>query len=164
MAEENKEKTVSEEKVDNVEKQIVKEVRKKPGFDKVAWKPKTSIGTKVKNDDIIFVVSDGVYDNFDPEELGIPPRKLGIDADEWEPHDPDHAKKMDEFMKVALAEVVRDCQTLDEMNEKVNEFIQEASFNCTVANITLFAPPKDKREYSGKLDDANRVFARVKVK
>mmetsp|Transcript_23559 Transcript_23559/g.66094 ORF Transcript_23559/g.66094 Transcript_23559/m.66094 type:complete len:256 (+) Transcript_23559:1-768(+) len=33
--------------------------------------------------DLIFVCSDGVHDNFDPEHLGISPRELGADADEW---------------------------------------------------------------------------------
>lgn len=46
------EETVKEEVVENVEKQIVKEVKEKPGFDKVAWKPKTGIGRKVKNGEI----------------------------------------------------------------------------------------------------------------
>ncbi|GAF81684.1 unnamed protein product, partial [marine sediment metagenome] len=52
MPEEEKEETVKEEVVENVEKQIVKEVRKKPGLDKVAWKPKTGIGKKVKTEEI----------------------------------------------------------------------------------------------------------------
>jgi small subunit ribosomal protein S5 len=52
MPEEEKEKTVSEEKVEGVEKQIVKEVKEKPGFDKVAWKAKTGIGKKVKSEEI----------------------------------------------------------------------------------------------------------------
>lgn len=51
MADE-KEKTVSEEEVEDVEKQIVKEVKERVGFDKVSWKPRTGIGKKVKNDEI----------------------------------------------------------------------------------------------------------------
>ncbi len=43
---------IAEKKVDNVEKQIVKETKEKQGFDKVSWKPKTSMGKKVKNDEI----------------------------------------------------------------------------------------------------------------
>ena len=41
-----------EEKIEDVETQIVKEVRKKPSFDNESWKPKTEIGKKVKNGEI----------------------------------------------------------------------------------------------------------------
>lgn len=47
-----KEKTISEEEVEDVEKQIVKEAKEKKGFDKVSWKPKTGIGKKVKSGEI----------------------------------------------------------------------------------------------------------------
>lgn len=54
MPEENK-KTVTEKKVEGVEKQIVKEVKDRRGFDKTAWKPKTEIGKKVKDGEITAV-------------------------------------------------------------------------------------------------------------
>lgn len=47
-----KKEEIVEKKVENVEKQIVRGTRGKPVFDKTAWKPKTSIGKKVKNDEI----------------------------------------------------------------------------------------------------------------
>lgn len=46
------EKTIHEEVVEDVEKQILKEVKEKGGFDKTSWKPKTGLGKKVKNDEI----------------------------------------------------------------------------------------------------------------
>ncbi len=49
---EKNEDIVSEEEVEDVEKQIVKEVKEKGGLDKVAWKPKTGMGKKVKGDEI----------------------------------------------------------------------------------------------------------------
>ncbi|MBW2988970.1 30S ribosomal protein S5 [Candidatus Woesearchaeota archaeon] len=42
----------NQEKVGNVEKQIVQEIKDKRGFDKTAWKPKTSLGQKVKDEEI----------------------------------------------------------------------------------------------------------------
>jgi len=50
--EEKTEETVKEEVVENVEKQIVKEVREKKGFDKESWKAKTGLGKKVKDGEI----------------------------------------------------------------------------------------------------------------
>jgi len=50
--EEKTEETVKEEVVENVEKQIVKEVRQKKGFDKESWKAKTGLGKKVKDGEI----------------------------------------------------------------------------------------------------------------
>jgi len=29
------------------------------------------------------LTSDGVYDNLDPQSLGVSPRELGIDSDDW---------------------------------------------------------------------------------
>lgn len=46
------EEKVSEEEVEDVEKQIVREVKERTGFDKTSWKPKTSIGKRVKNEEI----------------------------------------------------------------------------------------------------------------
>ncbi len=43
---------ISEEEVEEVEKQIVKEVKEKPGFDKTTWKAKTGLGKKVKDEEI----------------------------------------------------------------------------------------------------------------
>lgn len=51
MPEEQKE-NIKKEKIENVEKQIVKEVKVKRGFDKAVWKPRTGIGKKVKNEEI----------------------------------------------------------------------------------------------------------------
>lgn len=34
--------------------------------------------------DLIFVLSDGVYDNLDPEHLGKTPQEMGLDAESWD--------------------------------------------------------------------------------
>ena len=44
--------------------------------------------------DIIFVMSDGVYDNIDPEHLGLSPKSFGIDSDSWEGIDFERAEKV----------------------------------------------------------------------
>ncbi|MBW2974226.1 30S ribosomal protein S5 [Candidatus Woesearchaeota archaeon] len=46
------EETETSNKVEDIEKQIVKEVKEKTGFDKTSWKPKTSMGNKVKDGEI----------------------------------------------------------------------------------------------------------------
>lgn len=62
MAEEEKEKTaVKEEVIEDVEKQIVKEVKEKKGFDKESWKPRTGIGKKIKAGEITDI--DEILDN-----------------------------------------------------------------------------------------------------
>ena len=52
MTDDNQKEDIVEKKVENVEKQIVKETREKKGFNKEAWQPKTSMGKKVKNGEI----------------------------------------------------------------------------------------------------------------
>ena len=39
--------------------------------------------TLLEEDDIVFVVSDGVHDNFDPQQLGMSPRVFGLQYDDW---------------------------------------------------------------------------------
>lgn len=39
--------------------------------------------TLLEEDDIVFVVSDGVHDNFDPQQLGMSPREFGLQYDDW---------------------------------------------------------------------------------
>ena len=43
---------VDEEVIEDVEVQILKEVKQKPTLNKEAWKPKTSIGKRIKNGEI----------------------------------------------------------------------------------------------------------------
>lgn len=57
--EEEKEEAVSE--VEDVEKQIVKEVKEKQGFNKETWKPRTGLGKKVKDGEITDI--DEILDN-----------------------------------------------------------------------------------------------------
>jgi len=48
--------------------------------------------------DVIFVCSDGVYDNLDPQQLNISCRDLGVDAEEWESAPVHQAEKVkDEY-------------------------------------------------------------------
>lgn len=47
-----KEKTAEKEVVEDIEKQILKEVKEKSAFDKEKWQPKTGIGKKVKAGEI----------------------------------------------------------------------------------------------------------------
>ncbi|GAM21594.1 hypothetical protein SAMD00019534_047690 [Acytostelium subglobosum LB1] len=35
-------------------------------------------------DDVILLLSDGVHDNLDPQQLGLSPRDLGVDCDSWD--------------------------------------------------------------------------------
>lgn len=58
---EDSKETVKVEVVENVEKQIVKEVKYKKGFDKEAWKPKTEMGKKIKAGEITDI--DEILDN-----------------------------------------------------------------------------------------------------
>ena len=43
---------------------------------------------------MILVMSDGVYDNIDPEHLGLSPKRFGIDSDTWEGIEFERAEKV----------------------------------------------------------------------
>lgn len=44
--------------------------------------------------DIILIMSDGVYDNLDPEHLGLHPKRFSIDADDWKTISFERAEKV----------------------------------------------------------------------
>eukprot|EP01102_Stenamoeba_stenopodia_P010185 TRINITY_DN3042_c0_g1_i2.p1 TRINITY_DN3042_c0_g1~~TRINITY_DN3042_c0_g1_i2.p1 ORF type:complete len:505 (-),score=83.14 TRINITY_DN3042_c0_g1_i2:153-1667(-) len=61
-----------------------------------------------EEDDIVIIMSDGVHDNLDPLHLGIKPRELGMDYDEWAacpPADAQNAKTI--YRENLLAELIQ---------------------------------------------------------
>jgi len=66
--------------------------------------------TPCRKDDLVFVVTDGVHDNFDPQQLGMSPRVLGVGADDWNAAESLFpviaAKKKSEFMQTKMTEVI----------------------------------------------------------
>ncbi len=58
---EEKAELIKKEDIEDVEKIVVKEIKEKRTFDKEAWKPKTSLGKKVKNGEITDI--DEILDN-----------------------------------------------------------------------------------------------------
>ena len=63
--------------------------------------------------DLIFVCSDGVHDNFDPQFQGISPKDLGSDIESWNEIEPDEAN--------ALKSAFR-CSKLNEVIDINNKF------------------------------------------
>jgi len=53
----------------------------------------------LKEGDYLIVVSDGVHDNFDPQELGISPKHFGLDTEDWNKFKDDE-EKLKEIVKI----------------------------------------------------------------
>lgn len=56
--------------------------------------------------DIMICVSDGVYDNLDPQSLGISPVEAGLEGDSWE--DQTDLKRVDEVKQAYVCQMIKD--------------------------------------------------------
>jgi len=85
--------------------------------------------------DIVMIFSDGVYDNLDPQQLNVPCRDLGIDADEWEQASTDEAEKAkDEYRCKFIADrlLEKSDESDDEEDEKKAKFVPLEQFSTVL--------------------------------
>lgn len=122
----------------------------------------------VNEGDYIFAVSDGIYDNFDPQHRGVSPREFNIPQDKWEDI-PDTGLIsltkskyiLDEITKLILDE--QGNTTPQRITLRLLEFctnLTKTSRDFMEANPTQKLPG-DFKLYPGKLDHATCVCIRV---
>jgi len=124
--------------------------------------------------DIIFCVSDGVHDNFDPQQIGKVPLDFNIKCDNWEEAEKQFGEETEEvktkfrseLFEKKIAEITHDHaekllpeQLVDsilsychDLTTKSREFLEQN------LNKKL---PADFAEYPGKLDHATMVAVQV---
>lgn len=132
----------------------------------VFWAP-------VKKDDIILCLTDGVYDNFDPQHLGKVPADLGINAKTWSEIDGakdkdlynETAKKKSAFALNAMNELLSKCH-----HHNAHEFTQALIDHCRKLTITTRqfmeanpekGLPKDYVAFPGKVDHTTCLAIKV---
>lgn len=119
-------------------------------------------------DDLIFMVSDGVYDNLDPRHLGLKPCEVGIPGDQtWNDVDSLIAAEANcQFIENKLTAILNElgdnlqaqtvCQTLTDFCLGVTE--QTRQFMIQNPSTRL---PKDYSLYPGKVDHTTVICFRV---
>lgn len=113
--------------------------------------------------DVIFLVSDGVHDNFDPEHLGKTPRECMVPADMWAKADRDEAMSMKDLYRTRLLEdTLFGYATLE---QKVSAVLQHCE---TITNTSREwmkehkgRLPLDYDRFPGKMDHTTCVALRV---
>jgi len=108
--------------------------------------------------DVIFLCSDGVHDNFDPQQLGLPPSKFSIDAETWEDAEKKFPEKTESekniFRETKLAEVINGEDQVQDICENILDYC----FNTTKSSRDFMEQFPDKKlpsnysQYPGKMD------------
>eukprot|EP01103_Thecamoeba_quadrilineata_P000992 TRINITY_DN1087_c0_g4_i1.p1 TRINITY_DN1087_c0_g4~~TRINITY_DN1087_c0_g4_i1.p1 ORF type:complete len:610 (-),score=107.04 TRINITY_DN1087_c0_g4_i1:171-1967(-) len=143
-----------------------------------------------EEDDIVIVASDGVYDNCDPQMLGLTPREIGVDANEWSDGVENNNEEMNRaktmFREKALAKIIEsekeDVTISDLLREETTRESGpgEISPDSVVKKIMEFCRavtkssrlfmeqnpdqclPEDYRSFPGKMDHTSLAAFRVR--
>jgi hypothetical protein len=119
--------------------------------------------------DLIAVCSDGVYDNYDPEQLAIKPGELGVvGVDDWTPAStPDEARAKNTYVEEHLrTDAFYPDGTIATPRQVARRLIQYALDTTEPSREWLMANPRkrlpsDYERFKGKLDHASCIVLRV---
>eukprot|EP01102_Stenamoeba_stenopodia_P011036 TRINITY_DN336_c0_g1_i1.p1 TRINITY_DN336_c0_g1~~TRINITY_DN336_c0_g1_i1.p1 ORF type:complete len:945 (+),score=158.27 TRINITY_DN336_c0_g1_i1:308-3142(+) len=125
----------------------------------------------VEPDDVIFVVSDGVHDNFDPQLLGVTPQEMGLDADTWANSSADLVEeKKYQYSTQKIAELLKSVPNTPEGKahaRKISNVLIEYASSVTspsrdfMVNFPKKKLPIDYKTYPGKMDHTSCISLRV---
>eukprot|EP01087_Luapelamoeba_hula_P010704 TRINITY_DN2840_c0_g1_i1.p1 TRINITY_DN2840_c0_g1~~TRINITY_DN2840_c0_g1_i1.p1 ORF type:complete len:683 (-),score=113.32 TRINITY_DN2840_c0_g1_i1:34-2082(-) len=122
-----------------------------------------------EEDDLIIIVTDGVYDNYDPYHRGVPPRQLGLDVDKWGDLDRELAlAQTGEFMMEKMTETflaktggnrVTPHDVVISLTQGCEQLVRKSS--QWMENNPNIGLPVNYAEYPGKMDHATCLCFRV---
>lgn len=126
---------------------------------------------KMEEGDICFVVSDGVHDNFDPQQLGKKPSEFGLVEETWKELEGNDAAPS----QASLIQNEFRCRKMEEVINSVPKVtpqtIVESLLNYCVKTTAACREfmeahlggkqPKDYIKYPGKLDHTTCIAVRV---
>lgn len=102
--------------------------------------------------DVVFMGSDGYFDNFNPILNHQKVSDLDPKRDEqWGSENPTHLELANQYAKKKLEDVVQDCESGEDIHRSLQRFITK---NTHMKKMQLFTKPQVMRPYPGKLDDA----------
>ncbi len=128
--------------------------------------------------DLIMILSDGVYDNLDPQQLNVPCAEVGLQSDDWEQADPEEAEKAKDSYRcnfianrlkpdggdkefTALAEFV---DALLTHTRDVTEYSRKWMEEHPTARMPDARSKKRDPSFLGKMDHSTVVVTRVGFK
>ena len=118
-----------------------------------------------RTNDLILVVSDGVHDNLDPQYLGLTPRDLHINEDDWDEVEPRVANKAKcEYREKKLLELI---ESTSREPEDICNMLAEYSTKTTDAGRRFMEDnpslelPEDFAKYPGKMDHTTSIVLKV---
>uniref|UniRef100_A0A6B2L221 PPM-type phosphatase domain-containing protein n=1 Tax=Arcella intermedia TaxID=1963864 RepID=A0A6B2L221_9EUKA len=120
-------------------------------------------------DDLIMVVTDGIYDNLDPEHLGMDPRSVSkeYDYDSWDDMPNILVKQAKEDYVVAQIEKFiesSETKSPQEITKKLilNSFMVTERSRTYMENHPNEAEPKSYKAFPGKMDHVTCITIKIK--
>eukprot|EP01089_Gocevia_fonbrunei_P000692 TRINITY_DN10683_c0_g3_i2.p1 TRINITY_DN10683_c0_g3~~TRINITY_DN10683_c0_g3_i2.p1 ORF type:complete len:457 (-),score=92.91 TRINITY_DN10683_c0_g3_i2:66-1436(-) len=122
-----------------------------------------------EENDIVFLLSDGVYDNFDPEFLGLRPKEVNLDVENWKDADKEESHKARLlYRNTLLLDVVKaGKKTVEVTPELITNNLMEHCKTVTklsrrwVKENPDARMPNDRTQFKGKMDHVTCAAARV---
>eukprot|EP00026_Physarum_polycephalum_P000336 Phypoly_transcript_00336.p1 GENE.Phypoly_transcript_00336~~Phypoly_transcript_00336.p1 ORF type:complete len:1616 (-),score=256.83 Phypoly_transcript_00336:128-4975(-) len=124
--------------------------------------------------DLVFAVTDGIHDNFDPQQLGVSPHALGLDTDDWRAAETlfnaASMKKKSEFMTSKMQEAImklahasRSPVTPAIITRALTQYTLDLSYNSRMwmENNPGKKLIEDYSLFPGKMDHATCVCMKV---
>lgn len=99
--------------------------------------------------DVLVCVSDGVYDNLDPQSLGISPVELGLEGDSWDSQL--DLKKVDEVKQVYVCQMIRDIVFGPQRDVSSTALISDDSYAAPIVVSTPRPPSLNAADIVEKL-------------
>eukprot|EP01129_Flabellula_baltica_P014922 TRINITY_DN7309_c0_g1_i1.p1 TRINITY_DN7309_c0_g1~~TRINITY_DN7309_c0_g1_i1.p1 ORF type:complete len:1128 (+),score=201.40 TRINITY_DN7309_c0_g1_i1:430-3384(+) len=107
--------------------------------------------------DIFFLVSDGVYDNFDPEYLGLSPKDINLQQESWDEMETEEALSVkSHFVIEKMQELISSLRDITPSG--IVDVLLENSLQVTLPSRSFMEAdkdaeePTDRKEYPGKMD------------
>jgi hypothetical protein len=122
--------------------------------------------SRCEEDDIVFICSDGVHDNFDPQHFGLSPREYGVDADQWQDGEPELVNTVKaKYRSARMLELLQDVEhvTPEILTTRfVNFCIETTRSSQEFMQQNLGKKlPADYSRFPGKMDHTTLIALRV---
>jgi len=122
--------------------------------------------SRCDEDDIVFICSDGVHDNFDPQHFGLSPREFGIDAEQWQDGEPEQVNAVKaKYRSARMLELLGDADVTPELitTRFINFCIDTTRSSQEFMQQNLGKKlPSDYTRFPGKMDHTTLIALRVR--
>lgn len=124
---------------------------------------------KLEPEDVLFICSDGIHDNFDPEGRGIRPSDFQLPIDSWKDKDipqnlqPKYLNAKENWCTEELGKLYQKSENKEEFKDNVYSEINRINEPTKLYMLENPSKPQptDYTKYQGKLDHAGSILMKI---